>query len=276
MVTEATRNPEVLRLKLKSKRLSPRVADVLRRVLHRLLGFTQFNEIYRSVPLCDRHEFAQRFFETLGIRLLVDGEPIESVPATGPLVVVANHPSGIIEGMALEVVLGEKRPEGALMAVHNLAPFSEFADRLILVGPRGRRSRRRYSLAGWRQALKLLSRGGALAVFPAGGVSRFTWRRLRICDPPWTSQVAGLARLGKAAVLPVYFHHRNSPTFQVVGALCKPLQGLMIVGETVKLRGRTIQVSLGKVIEPRELARFANDEQAIAFLRARTEALGRS
>jgi len=273
---DSTRNPEVLRLKLKSKRLSPPVADAARQCLHWLFGFRQFNKIYSGVPPCERLQFSHAFLESLGVRLELSGAPMDTVPDSGPLVIVANHPFGMIEGFAVDALLGSKRPDGALMAVHVLASIPEYQGRLIVVGPRGRRSRRKRSVNGWREAFKLLRRGGALAVFPAGGVARFQWRHLSVSDPPWSPHVAALVRRTGAAVLPVYFHGRNGWMFQLVGILCRPLQDLMIVGELAKMRGRTLRVTVGRVVQPGELSHFATDEESIAFLRAETEMLARS
>jgi putative hemolysin len=272
----SSRNPEVLRLGLSSKPLPRPLREAARRHFQWLLGFQRFNAGYSQLPPCEPADFSRMLLEAMRVRVEFSGRPIDTIPATGPLIVIANHPFGMVEGVALDAMLLSRRPDVALMVFHLLASIPEYQDRWIFVDPLRGRNRRNLNVRAWHQSYRLLVRGGALAVFPAGRVARFQWRRLSIADRPWSPDIAALARRTDAPVLPVYFHGRNSWTFQLAGMFCPPLQNLLLIGEATKKRGWTLRATIGRLIQPGELSRFTTNEEVIGFLRRETEMLARS
>jgi len=157
------------------------------------------------------------------------------------------------------------------MTLYWLDALPDYRGRLILVGQRNKR--RKLSVRGWREALDYLRHGRCVAVFPAGRVAVFKWSRMAIADQPWSPHVASLARRTGASVLPLYFHGRNDWPFQLVGMLYPPLQNIWLVREFANKRGRAMRATLGRLIPPEEVTRYATDEEAIAFLRRETEKL---
>ena len=273
MVT--SRATKVLSIKASSKRLPRPLSEAARRCFNLLLGFEAFNAIYSRLPPCEAIDLSRNFLDAMKVRVELDGEPRDIIPATGPLVVIANHPFGLIEGMVLDALLLSVRPDVTGMAVHLLAAIPEWRDRWIFVDPLRSKRKRKLNARGWRLAFQWVGRGGAMGVFPAGRVARFQWRRWAVADQPWSPHIAALARRTGAPVLPLYFHGRNSWAFQLAGILCPPLQNLCLVREITNKRGWTLRATLGRLIQPRELARFSTDGEAIAFLRHETEKLGR-
>ena len=270
------RNPEVLGINLSSKYLPRPLLEAAGRYFQWLMGFHRFNAIYSQLPPCEPADFSRTFLEAMRVHFEFSGRPIDTIPATGPLIAVANHPFGMVEGLAIDALLLSRRPDVAQMSFQLFTAIPELQNRWIFVDPLQSRSRRQINLRAWRQSFQLLARGGTLAVFPAGRVARFQWRRLSIADRPWSPHIAALARRTDAVVLPVYFHGRNSWTFQLVGILCPPLRYLLAVSEFTNKRGRTLRASIGRLIQPGELSRFTTDEEAIGFLRRETEMLARS
>ena len=270
------RGTEIVSLKVKSKRLPKGVADWLRRCFNRILGIERFNAIYRQLPAYKDKEIGRAFFDALDIKVEMDGTPVSEFPRNGPLILVANHPHGIVDGLAVDIILGPNWPDGQLMAVYVLGDVPEFRRRLILVDPQKRKSRRRVNLQGWREAYGLLRHGGELATFPAGAVSRFHWRGLCVRDREWSPDIAGLARRTGASVIPAFIHGRNSWLFQISGLVSERLQNLLIFGEFPKMRGKTFRVTLGKLVPAEILAAMPSDQAASRFLRQRVEELGES
>jgi putative hemolysin len=211
----------------------------------------------------------------LQVRLEFAGQPREAIPASGPLIVVANHPAGLIDGMVLEVLLRSVRQDVTVMAIHLFAAIPEFRERYIFVGRPRSRSRRKLSVRGWRESYGWLSRSGALVVFPAGRVSRFQWRRFAIADGPWSSHIAAFARRSGAPVLPVYLVDRSSVADALVGIVAPLLRNIRSVAAVSSHRGKTVRAIVGRLIQPHELADFASDDAAAAFLRRETERLAR-
>jgi putative hemolysin len=275
-MTPPSRNREVISVKVKSKRLPKAVSERLRHWFNRLFGFERFNALYRELPPCQPLALSAAILEQSAVHLQTDGEPLASVPRSGPVIFVANHPHGLVDGFALDCLLTPIRPEARLMAVYALGEIPEYRGRLVLVDPQKRRSRRRQNARGWLKAHRLLAGGGALVVFPAGGVSRFQWRRLAAEDPDWSPHIAALARRFRATVVPIYIHGRNGWPFQLIGAIAPQLQNLFIFGEFSKMRGRTLRLTVGRPMPESSWSHLPGDEATIAFFRDQTEMLNRS
>src|SRR5208283_1181891 len=96
---------------------------------------------------------------------------LQQIPRSGPLVVVANHPFGILEGAVLATVLAQVRSDVRFLANGLLAAIPEIQDLLIPVDPMGRTSSAVYNSTGLRRAIEFLQTGGCLVVYPAGEVS---------------------------------------------------------------------------------------------------------
>lgn len=267
------RNRQVFALKLSAKQLPRGLVDAARRTLDRVMGFPKFNAIYAELPLCDGIDFSRTFLEAMQIRVIFDGADRDAIPATGSLLVVANHPFGFIEGIALDSLLVKRRTDVALMAMYVFAVIPELRERWIFVDPERSRRKRHLNPEGLRQASDWLARGGTLAVFPAGRVAHFSWRRMRVADRRWSARIAAIARQTRTRILPVYFHGHNNWFFQLVGMMHPRLQHLLFVREITNKRGRTLRATIGPLIEPSELAHFTSDIDAIEFLRQRCRAL---
>lgn len=274
-MTQPIRNREVISVKVKSKRLPKAVSERLRRWFNRLFGFERFNALYRRLPPCPPLSLSAAILEQLAVHTQTSGEPLDSVPRSGPVIFVANHPHGLIDGFVLDCLLTPIRPDGLLMAVYALGEIPEYRSRLVLVDPQKRRSRRLQNARGWLKAHRLLADGGALLVFPAGGVSRFQWRRLAVEDPDWSPHIAALARRSGATVVPIYIHGRNGWPFQLIGAIAPQLQNLFIFGELSKMRGRTLRLTVGRPMPESAWSHLPGDQATIAFFRNQTEMLAR-
>jgi putative hemolysin len=269
------RNAQIFSLKVKIKHLPRPLVGAIGRFLDRLLGFRQFNAIYAGLPPCDTDDFARTLLEAMDVHVELTGAARETIPLSGPLMVIANHPFGMIEGMALGALLSSLRRDVTVMVLHLLAAIPEYRDRLIFVDPRRSRKKRLQGARGWLQSRQWLADGGVLAVFPAGRVAHFDWRRLAVVDRPWSPHVAALARRSGVPVLPVYFHGHNGWLFQLAGMFSPALHEAFLMRQLTNKRGRTLKAVLGRVIPASELAAFAGDQEAIAFLRRETEMLAR-
>lgn len=271
-----TRTPEVLSFRLSSKRLPPWLAARIRQWLGRVCGFAELNQRYAKLPPCDSAAFSSLGLAALQVDVETQGPYPEVVPATGPLVIVANHPFGAIEGAALDALLCATRPDAKIMTVHWLAQFPEYRERFIFVSPPRARRRRRQSVAGWREAMSWLRGGHALAFFPGGNAARFRWSKCAVAELDWSPHVARAIMTTRARTIPVYFPGRNSWLFQAVSMICPPLLNFLLIRELLNKRGRPVTAIWGTVIEPGELDQFGSHDDVINHLKRRVEALGAS
>jgi putative hemolysin len=267
------RPTKVFAARISSKRVPRPLVTLARLCVDRLLGFEQFNAVYRKLPPAKVTDFSDLFLDALQTKTLFDGEPSESIPAEGPLAIVANHPTGPIDAMLLERLLLPVRPDLAILIAEVFSEIPDARARHIVVIPKLVRRGRQRSVRGWMDVIKRLEAGRAVAMFPAGLVSTFRWRQGRFADRDWSPHIAAVIRRSRAPVLPVYIHARCSKAQRLLGVLSPLLQNLRAVGAVSAYRGKTLRVTVGRLIEPAELAAFNSHEAAIAFLRQRTEEL---
>lgn len=252
----------------------------VKRPVSRMLRLKTLNRLYSVAvnPACsaeDDPRFVSRALDTLGVVRRVDPADLARVPAEGPLIVVANHPYGVVEGLALLELLGSVRPDVKVMANFLLGLVPEMRDQLIGVDPFGAPGAAGRSLAGLKQAIRWVRDGHVLAVFPAGEVASLKLTKFLVADPDWHPGVAGIVRSTKAPVLPVFFRGRNSNLFQAAGLVHPRLRTAMLPRETVKLRKGEVEAAVGRVLPFDKLEGFATNREMIDYLRFRTYLLKR-
>lgn len=240
----------------------------------RLTGLKRLDDLYqRTRQDADEGDFLDRALATLGVGLDIEQTHLDRVPTQGPLVVVANHPFGGVEGMALAQALRRRRPDLRILANHLLGRIPELDPLMIHVDPFGGAQAARRNHAPLRQALGWLRDGGALLVFPAGAVSHWHLTERAVTDPPWQTSVAWLARRTRAAVLPVFVCGRNSVSFQLAGLISPRLRTALLVRELLHARRRPLRVAVGRPIGGEAFAALGDDAECTAWLRLKVYAL---
>jgi putative hemolysin len=245
-------------------------------VVDAALGLAQLNTIYASI---DTRRRASTPFWTLALEQLdveVDVAPQElaAVPASGPLVVVANHPFGGVDGLALLATLHRKRGDVRVLGNRWLARIPELRPYVIPVdvfgGSRLASARNGPAL---RQALAWLKHGGSLAVFPAGEVSHRRWSNWAVTDSPWHTTSARLAQSAHATILPLCFHGANSRLFQFAGLVHPRLRTALLPRETLRRRACAVRLSIGSPIPASAVTRFPSAQALSDYARARVYVL---
>ena len=192
------------------------------------------------------------------------------VPKEGPVVVVANHPFGLIEGMVAGAVLPAIRPDMKIMTNSLLTGFEEARESIIPVDPFGGPDAIRSNLRGVKESLSWLKHGHMLVVFPAGEVAHLNIKKRGITDPDWSSAIARIARLAGASVLPVYFKGANSALFQFFSLLHPRLRTVLLLHEFFNKQDTVIELRIGNVIPAKKLEAYPDDGALIRYLRHRT------
>ncbi|MGA2499133.1 MAG: GNAT family N-acyltransferase [Tepidisphaeraceae bacterium] len=248
-----------------------RLRDLFTRTAERWLGLDGLNEVHaHATGRGGAAEFFRRALEDLHVSYEVPAEDVRRIPTTGPVVVVANHPFGGIEGVVLAAVLSAVRTDVKLMANYLLGRIPETREMFILVDPFGGESAARANLQPLRECLRHLKNGGVLGVFPAGEVSHLHWRTGKVEDPSWNPAIARIIRISGATVLPIYFPGCNGKLFQLAGLLHPRLRTAMLPRELLKIRGSRIDLCIGSHIPPTRTREFGGDGELIEFLRQRT------
>lgn len=242
----------------------------LARALDRALGLDGLNEVWRAIPVgTDPHTFARCVLDNCGVLARID-DSLNNVPASGPCIVVANHPHGMLDGVAMVELLMRRRPDLRVMANFLLLNFNELAPIFIGVDPFGGTNASRANFGAVRRALAWLKQGGVLMVFPGGEVSSLSLRTRVVSDPPWDAGVGWLVEKSGAPVVPCFIDGRNSALFQAAGLLHPRLRTALLVREMLNHRGTVMNVKCGRPIEAETLA-VLGDRAAIGpYLQANT------
>ncbi len=240
-------------------------------LLKRILPLKRLNDLHAGLDLLPKRTAIQdRILETLGITFDISTADQARIPASGPLVVVANHPFGAIEGLILASILMHTRDDIKIMANFLLGALGmkELDEILLFVDPLQRRGSALNNLRPLREAIKWVRGGRALGLFPAGEVSHVHLGR-GVIDRQWSHTVARIIKKTEATVLPVYFEGRNSLLFCGLGLLHPLIRTIMLPRENLIKGNRTFRVHVGKTVPFKRLAGF-DDSEMMDYLRLRT------
>lgn len=256
------------------------VYRVLGGLADRALGLRGFDAIYRrSSRLHASHPAGPGCFawfdavlQAMDTHAEVDASPDFEFPRTGPLMVVANHPFGIIDPVLLAQYIARQRPDLKVMTNSMLGVLPELRPHIIAVNPFGGQEAAKGNVAAMKEALRHLRGGGALVVFPAGEVASYR-PGSGVEEPVWSSHVGSLVRRTQATVLPVYFPGSNSALFHAAGLVHPRLRTGLLLREFCNQRGRSVEMRVGSPIPFAKLRKFEDDEALTRFLRIHTVVL---
>jgi putative hemolysin len=275
-MTDDNRSADVFRLTVSADApLSQRLTGALAiPVMDRLLGLKRCREIYGTIRDQPPETFADAALAALGVKWDLESAELVKIPAHGPLVVVANHPFGAVEGLMIIALLRRVRPDIKVMANYLLQRIPQLAKQVIAVDPFGASQSARRNIGPLRDSLRWLGQGGVLVVFPAGEVSHFKPSHRAVADPTWSDTLGRIVRRSKAGVLPIFFPGCNGLKFQLAGMVHPRLRTALLARELLNKRGRSLSARIGALISARQLSQLGTDREVVDYLRLRTYMLG--
>ena len=245
------------------------VPEPLRHVLDTALQVDHLRELHAEARKRGQESLSRSVLELLSVRPQVCPGELGRIPKSGPLIVIANHPFGIIDGLLLDALLCEVRNDVKILTNSLVASAEEIAQRCIPIDVFGSRTSSS-NLAAVRRAREWLGHGHALTIFPAGEVSHWRTEQRCISDPPWSDLAVRLAIQTKATVVPIYFAGTNSVPFHLAGFIHPRLRTIQLPNELLNKRGANIDVRIGSPVSAMDLVRQNCTKTATAYLRART------
>src|SRR5215468_1534889 len=232
------------------------------RTIEDLSGRRRLLPIYRSwrteVAGKSPHMMSD-LIDMIGTRLVINAGnshappwPV-AVPPEMPLVIVANHPFGIGDGIAI-LALAEQLGRPYRILVHSaFLKVPEIRDLALPIDFSESREAIKTNLESRNAARRLLQDGVTIVVFPAGGVATAEHPAGKAEELPWKTFTARLIQLAQAAVLPVYFEGQNSPLFHFVSRYSLTFRLALMVSELRNFIGATVRVRVGAVVPFAEL-----------------------
>lgn len=218
--------------------------------------------------------FWRAALDVMGIDVPTPPEEVARIPREGPVVVVANHPHGLVDGMVLAEVLGRVRSDYRILSRSILFGIDEAASSFLIPVPFPHEADAQGRMLAMRaRALAHLGGGGLVALFPSGAVASAPTAWGRPVEGEWNAFTAKLVRVSGAAVLPVFFPGSNSRAYQVAARLSPTLRQGLLLHEVVAAMDRPQAPRVGEAIPPEAMA-GREGRALMAWLRERTLALG--
>ena len=216
-------------------------------------------------------DFWQVMVDRYGLSLDIVGGALSNIPSEGPVILIANHPYGILDGLMMGHILSQARGNFRILA-NSVFRKAEDLNRIVLpISFDETREGVQTNIATRKTALDYLGQGGAIGVFPGGTVSTAERPFGRPMDPMWRSFTARMIAKSNATVVPIYFDGHTSRLFQMASHLHSTLRLGLLIKEFKKRVDTPVRVVIGDPIERDVLDPIAKDsKQMMDFLRKAT------
>ena len=237
------------------------------RAIMKLAALDRINRLY-SDALAYEGPYPEGLLHAMDVRTEVDPREADRIPPEGPAIVIANHPTGALDGIVLIDWLSKRRPDARFMGNYLLSRIGPLKRYFISVDPFDAKAAG--NVSGMREAMRHLSRGGLLVIFPAGEVA--TWRKgfRDIGDREWPRGVMRFIRRAEVPVIPLYIDARNSPLFRLAGKLHPMLRTALLPRELLNKKGVGVELRIGSAVLPRKTASLTETDYN-GYLRASVE-----
>ncbi|MEM1110532.1 MAG: GNAT family N-acyltransferase [Pseudomonadota bacterium] len=219
-----------------------RTANTLSHFLRLLFCEKRFKQFERDYPHLKDFDFVEAVLRYFDFGLRLQERERARIPDSGRVVIVANHPIGSLDGLALLDLVREVRPDVRVVADEVLAEIKPLQSLLLPVHNMGGVTPR----DNLRNIRRHLDMEGALIIFPAGEVSRLGPKGIK--DGAWQSGFVKIARAAKAPILPIYVAGRNSMLFYSISFLARPLSTLWLVREMFKQSHSVVDARVGNPV----------------------------
>lgn len=248
------------------------------RLVEKLTGQIRIWRLYHEYTQenpATRDDFWNASLRKLDLGITYNTDGLDSIPQTGPVVVVANHPYGVLDGLIITHLIKKVRSDFRVLTNSVLCQAPEAQNELLPIDFSQTEEALKINLQTRKQARQILKDGGCIVVFPAGGVSTIpTWKDKVAQDTAWQPFIARLIQEAQADVVPLFFEGQNSRLFQLV-SLCSPTLRLSLFFKEVADKiGTHIGVVIGKPLSFETLRPIRDREALCHHLREQTYALG--
>lgn len=226
-----------------------------------------YQEILDDRP--EPNDIWKLIFEKLELSYrLKSGEP-EEIPDSGPCIIVANHPFGVVDGVVLGHIVKQKREKFKFLVNEVLCREPLLDPYLLPIDFKETKKALLTNLETRKEALACLSRGECIIIFPAGAVSTSPGFFQKAIDLEWKRFVGKLIKKSKAPVIPVYFEGHNSWIFQFASQVSEELRLGVLLHEVTNKIGNTIDISIRKKIPFTEIEGISKIDEILHLLRSR-------
>lgn len=246
----------------------PRLFKLIRPWLYKALSYDAAVDMADTIaPLSGREAFK---LMTRRINPAVQIKGLENLPAAGRCVIIANHPTGLADGMAVFKAIQDKRPEHIYLANADALRVMPHCEDIIIpvewVKTKRSHQKARQTLISTRNALKAET---CVVIFPSGVLATLTWRGIK--DKAWQNSAAMMAKKYDAPIIPLRIKARNSWFYYLLSKISGELRDITLFYELLNKKNQNFEMTFGAPILPDDVPQ--NAEEATAMIRGIVEAL---
>ena len=237
-------------------------------IIRMIRQFEQVNPIEPSA-------FWAEALKVMGIRIGTPDAQVAHIPSTGPVVFVANHPHGMVDGMVLGALINRVRDDYKILTRSLLTDIDPIASRYLIPVPFPHQSDAQEKMVEMRtRAMEELNAGGLIVVFPSGGVATSRTAFGPVIESDWNVFTAKIIRTTGATVVPCYFPGENSRAYQIANQVSATLRQSLLLREIVRSRNTRISPVIGPPLDPAFVTeQLKEPRRFMAWLRDHTLAL---
>ena len=215
--------------------------------------------------------FWHSIMEGYGVTIDIMQGELGDIPVDQPIIVVANHPYGILDGLVMGSVLAQSGANFKIIANDIFNKAREISDKILPISFKNTREAISLNLRTRNNALTHLSHGGAIGIFPGGTVSTSSKLFSQPADPAWRSFTAKMIFKSNALVVPIFFDGNTSRIFQLASHLHPNIRAGLLLREFKLRLDKPVRIVIGKPIPRCRMDLFKNDSRKIMdFLRLET------
>ncbi len=229
-------------------------------------------------PTVKGQAFWRACLDVMRIEVQTPQSQLDNIPETGPVVFVANHPHGLVDGMILADLIGRRRDDYRILTRSLLTGIDEDASRYMIPVPFPHEEDAQQKMVDMRRkAMEHLKSGGLIAIFPSGVVASSQTMFGPAIEAEWNVFTAKMIRNSGATVVPCFFPGSNSRRYQIANQISATLRQGLLIHEIVHATGKPQAPIIGEPIASEEIKdRMAKPREFMAWLRDKTINLGKS
>lgn len=240
----------------------PRLWRSVRPFLYRLLAYDAAVFLSDAVRPMSGHDAFKLVARHISPRTAVEG--LQNIPRQGPCIIIANHPTGLADGIAAFQAIRDRRRDHVFLANADALRVIPNGEDVIIpvewVQEKRTLGKTRETLLRMRKAIK---EGKCIVIFPSGRLARMTWHGL--VDQPWESSAAMVAKKYGVPVVPMRIEARNSAFYYIISRLNAELRDITLFREMLNKKHRLFRLTFGEIIPPERLP--DNADEATAYVR---------
>jgi len=252
------------------QRISIQTIELLTARMRLLRSIRRF--VANGVP--SGQAFWKKALDIMGIKLMTPDHQVARIPSEGPLIITANHPHGLIDGMILGELIGKIRTDYKILTRSLLTGVAEIDEFMISVPFPHEENALEKNLWMRKEAMEHLKNGGVVVIFPSGSVAASETMFGPVVEREWNPFTAKMIQRSKAQVLPIFFPGSNSRWYQIANQLSATLRQGLLLYEIAHAMNKPQAPIVGHLINRETIAEWSNNPRGfLTWVRSETLAL---